>query len=592
MIINFRERFHRCRYFKSLLIPSFIFFTVSIIFCYRIFHHFDYLGAKCWDQFAFWNAVPRVTILQFHQFPLWNPYVNGGNVLLAHPHSPFLSPFYVFVVIFGVIAGLKLQVIFHLVIGMIGMYILVSNYGFALFSRYFAAFLYMCSSVYFLHIAEGHTEWFAMAFVPWLVYYYVRACEKKSFILGAVISLSLVFLSGSVDVFTILLILMPVFALLQSFKIKAIKPLKIIILVYLCTFLLCSIKILPMIEFLNKYPRFSETKDCVNFSTVIKMILDRNQSGYYALNKDVLKEMFGIRYRWHEYGSYIGVIPLLFIIAGFFIGFKRYWPFVITGIISLFICLGKGAPVDIWAFLHQFPIYNNLKVHSRFIMGFIFFSTILGALSFSCFERFCVAGRKKILAIIPFTILLITFFDLWIVNARILDNLSAIPPIEIKKNLSFTQKYRKINLFEDKGSLSSVYPVLLSNAGVLEGYEVVSIKRGDILSVSDEGYKGEAFLLKQKGRVEIEYFSPNKIVVNARAAGPDTLIINQNFYNGWKVKVDNTIYPARNSDGFLSFPVEGDKKMQFFYLPDSFLIGGIVTFLSVLFIILRLKLIF
>ena len=163
---------------KQYFIPLVIFFIISIIYAFPVIRNISYLGQMDWDQFTFWNAVPRETILRYGQFPLWNPYANGGNVLLAHPDSPFLSPFYIFVLIFGPVIGLKLQIIVHVFIGLYGMFLLARHMKISTRSSYLSSFIYMMSSMYALRLSEGQTEWFALAFVPWTFLYYLQSLSQ------------------------------------------------------------------------------------------------------------------------------------------------------------------------------------------------------------------------------------------------------------------------------------------------------------------------------------------------------------------------------------------------------------------------------
>src|SRR3990167_557210 len=101
-----------------------IFIILSLIILYPIFKNITYLGTGDWDQHFFYNAVPRKTILSFYQIPLWNPYYCGGNVLLAHPESVWLNPFFIFVLIFGEVIGLKIELFLHLILGMFGVFLL------------------------------------------------------------------------------------------------------------------------------------------------------------------------------------------------------------------------------------------------------------------------------------------------------------------------------------------------------------------------------------------------------------------------------------------------------------------------------------
>ena len=79
------------------LIPIALFSIVAVFYALPILTNISYWGQMDWDQFTYWNAIPRDTILRYHQVPLWNPYSGGGNVMLALPHSSFLSPLFVLI---------------------------------------------------------------------------------------------------------------------------------------------------------------------------------------------------------------------------------------------------------------------------------------------------------------------------------------------------------------------------------------------------------------------------------------------------------------------------------------------------------------
>ena len=65
----------------------------SLLYCPLLFSNPDRYGRNDWDQFSFRYETPRQALLRDHQLPLWNPYVNGGTVLLADPElSPSLPP--------------------------------------------------------------------------------------------------------------------------------------------------------------------------------------------------------------------------------------------------------------------------------------------------------------------------------------------------------------------------------------------------------------------------------------------------------------------------------------------------------------------
>src|SRR3989338_9617391 len=111
----------RCKQELAALI---IFLIISVAFAYPVFKNIKNWGIHDWDQHLMLNAVPKETILEFGQFPLWSPYYCGGNAMLANPQSSFLNPLFIFVLIFGEIIGLKLLIFVYLIVGLLGMFLL------------------------------------------------------------------------------------------------------------------------------------------------------------------------------------------------------------------------------------------------------------------------------------------------------------------------------------------------------------------------------------------------------------------------------------------------------------------------------------
>src|SRR3989338_889533 len=107
--------------YKQELIALLLFSLISLAFVYPVFQNIKNWGIHDWDQHFMYNAVPRATILEFKQFPLWNPYYCGGNAMLANPQSSFLNPLYIFVLVFGEVIGLKILIPIYLIIGLLGM---------------------------------------------------------------------------------------------------------------------------------------------------------------------------------------------------------------------------------------------------------------------------------------------------------------------------------------------------------------------------------------------------------------------------------------------------------------------------------------
>lgn len=564
-----------------------IFLLASIIYSYPLLQDIKNWGAMDWDQYTFWHAVPREVILRYHQFPLWNPYSNGGNVLLAHTHSPFLSPFYIFVLIFGPIVGLKFEIIIHLLIGMFGMFFLSKHMHLNRRASYLPPIVYMLSSIYTLHLTEGHIEWLAMAFAPWLFLYFLKSLSQTRCIFGGIFFLALILLAGSVNVSSIIILLFFIYSILKVFQQKGRRtvPLERMAIIFTGAFLLCSVRLIPMLEFLKENPRKIESNEATEVSLLPSILLSRDQRFLYQHTKWANPEQkLKIRgrefeYGWHEYGAYIGLAPLFLAVIGFFFYFKNHWPLLLTAILSLWVSLGRGAFYDLWDLLHRFPIYDSLHVPSRFILGFIFCASLFSGLGLSKLEDM---SNNKCCKFLIGIIVGFVLFDLFLVNYPLLSGIFTIRPPEIKKYSEFKQRFWDFNLFPGK-SRSSMYPALLSNSGIINSYEVISIIRGNVKTVKDPGYKGEVYFFNTNNKVESILFSPNRLKIKTNVKEQDRLVVNQNFCRGWRVKVNKKRQKVNPFNGLISIELaRGKHDITFYYLPMSFIIGAILSLITCL----------
>ena len=57
------------------------------------------------------------------------------------------------------------------------------------------------------------------------------------------------------------------------------------------------------------------------------------------------------------------------------------------------------------------------------------------------------------------------------------------------------------------------------------------------------------------------------------------MVLNQNFIKGWKVKKGE----AKNIDGLVGTDAEKGWEVVFYYLPNSFILGALITIASMIF---------
>jgi len=168
-------------------VPLAVLAALALIYISPVLADIRNIGVADWDSQFFYHAAPLKTILEYGQFPLWNPYFCGGAPMLASPELSFLSPAYVLVLLFGEVVGVKLVIVLFTVLGMWGMYMLSRTLGLGRVSSLFPPVAYIMSSWYALRITEGHSGFLPFALLPYVVAFYVKSVEErsiKSFILS------------------------------------------------------------------------------------------------------------------------------------------------------------------------------------------------------------------------------------------------------------------------------------------------------------------------------------------------------------------------------------------------------------------------
>jgi len=203
---------------KQKLIALIIFIIISLIFTFPIFQNIKNWGIHDWDQHLMYNAVPKNTILEFKQFPLWNPYYCGGNALLANPQSSFLNPLFIFILIFGEVLGLKLLIFIYLIIGLFGMFLLARYIKISLISSYLSAILFMLSGLYAMHLSVGHTVWMQMALIPYVFLFYLKSIKKIEYIFLSALFMVFIFLGGGIYPLIFIVLILGFYSILITIK--------------------------------------------------------------------------------------------------------------------------------------------------------------------------------------------------------------------------------------------------------------------------------------------------------------------------------------------------------------------------------------
>ncbi len=571
--------------------------AIALIFILPIFSNFSYWGANDWDQHMLYHGSARISLLKYHQFPLWNPFYCGGNVLLANPQSPFLSPFFLFVLIFGTVAGLKLEIVAYLILGMAGMWLLARQLDAKGPAAYLAPIIFMLSSWYPLHVQAGHTTFFSFGLVPWALLFYIKALKKWKLAIALAVVLTLMILSGGIYPFYFTLLLLGLYGMFEAIESKKAKPIVVLTIAFAFTFLFASVKLVPMLELVTQLPAI-EDKQLNSYSMLSQALFSREQEtgsknvlfgrneSLPAAEQNRLMHEAQIPWGWHEYGAYIGIIPLIFMLASM-ISYRKNWKLIVLAAIFLTLSLGSFAPIGLWSIMQKLPLFGSLHGPSRLLIMFVFCAALLAAKAASDIKL-----PKK--SVVLLALLVIVAADLVMVSRPILSNTFIIEPLEQEKNTYLYTDY--IHVYTG-AQYNAQYIYMLYNFDTVNCYERLHPKTSVAPQFIDSemesgkqysGFIGNAYIDETNQSLNLSYFSPNRMSVDVSGVAGQTVVLSQNYLPGWKAE-GKEVFPQ---EGNIAAVAAGTEKINFYYRPASFMIGTVMSLLGLVaagLVMLKLK---
>lgn len=550
---------------------------ITLIFCRPLLANLDSLGRGDWDYFLFIHEVPQISILSYQQFPLWNPYDGGGLTLVGNPQNRYLSPSVIFSLFFGVVRGLKIEIVFHYFIGLGGMFLLGRSFAMGRMAALFSGIIFILSGPLTCHIAEGHMVWLPAVYFPFVFLFFrgalneSRAARKNIWLCA--LFLSLMFYEGATYVLNFFLIFLGIYAIFRAVQLKKVFPLWRLGFLLGAFFLLTGPKLFPVLEAIHRYPRPTPVGGLLPVDYLFSIFLDRNQS-LYRLYEPI--PSMG----WWEVGSYLGWLPCILYFLSFTL-WRTQWPLIVSSLILFLVGLGNFSDFAPWTILHRLPVFQNMWVPERIFIVFNFLLALLAGLYWQTLAQKWRQKERPFRVVLLFLIIGLTTFDFITVNSRVLKEASRPFKFDSARQIKLLGPHRytesafhQIHMSRQEqfrsGAWSALHPALLKNLGVINGYEALPIDH-HALAVKDHHYRGEFYLLHGQGNISLVKWSPGVMTFRAHLRTKDVLVINQNFDAGWRSVRGK---PAVSLQGLLSLPLDPQYRLiTLYYLPFSFLLG-------------------
>ena len=585
-----------------------LFVALDLVYLYWLWAHFPRWGIWDWDLQESLLEAARVSIVEYGQLPLWNPFLGGGSTLVGHPLGRTFNPSFLPVLLLGTIPGIKVAILLYLGVAQWGMLRLCRAQGLGWSAAVLGAALFSFGGCFAQHLTHGHFEWLAYAWLPWIVCSLERvaaprprgADPSRASTAGATavstlsggLFLALCFLDGGPYHYCFVPLFLVLYAVILSAQHRSPRPL------FVCAAIggvgagLAAIQIVPVVETVLVYPR--PTPQVVNYARMPS----EPSLGQMLVQGYLSRAQAHDPAKWMPFvlnvGSYVGPLPLLLAVLALVGDRARAWPIAAVGLLSACIAFSAPLPVDVWSFLHRLPGFSSLKVPVRFNLFVLMALSVLAARGLDVFAgavhtKFVHGQRARRAIRLVFRVLVaLVVADLFVVHVPVFKVAFSVDPIRIREPGVFSQygesPYRSAYVGSALYDIwpnwpSATFPTILENRGVIDSYLDMSYPRQAIAADAIDYPGREAWAADQGVEVASVKMTPNAIAVRCEGSG-GRVVVNQNHHWGWNVAGEG-VGPVENSDGRLSVRVPpGPSRFVLEFRPASFRVGVQLTLLS------------
>lgn len=466
--------------------------------------NWGFYGNGDWDLTYSTFEVARKSIIDFGQWPHYNPFLAYGSDLDANPQAAHYSIFFLPILLFGTFYGYKISIIMAILMGLFGTNKLLRLIGSepihsALLSIFFCSIPFLGQHI----IGAGHSNFLNFYLVPALFYSYKKFLKYGQYkILSMATIILLQFISSGapfVFIVAVLMLMLWLIGLTISKQIKA-KQIALILSTVALSIGMGLWKLIPVMEFWSVSPRL------VNDDSQINLLV-----WLHALNNSPTDT--GTPHAWHEItiGTSL-IVPLLILAYRQFIPHFKIW--LIVFLFVVWIGLGNQPEfVNPWYFIHHYlPFFNGLRAPYRFAFILVFAMLIGVAI---------VSSKIKDNKLIFILLLSISLTNSLSFNSlsRNLVNTPRIEEIKIESSPNYTVS-----------NLASDYPFqykrLHQNQFLISAYEPMHLPE-----VKDTF---ETFVVGGS----LKHFTPQKITITSTDSISKLAL---RYSNNWSVSIGATI---------------------------------------------------
>lgn len=508
------------------------------------------LGGHDWEQMETHRELIVKTVLDYHQFPFWQPYACGG-----HPNwggyesgSTVVSPWFPAYLFTSLPHAMRVEVWGSAFVSAVGTWLFAGRFTRSPAARALAVAVFAVSGRWALQITQGHTWHLSYEWTPWALYFYDRAVAadptraggrlRDTVLCGA--SVAMMVYSGGIYPLPESVFIIAVYGVLLAANTRSARPVLVGLACGAFALGLSAPKLLPMIEVMLRFPRLIESRETVDLQGLIAILTSEDQdttSGHPGVSA----------YGWHEWGMYVGWIVVAILIVGCLVARgPRQSPLKWTGLLCFVLGLGAFDPHAPWALLHKMPVFSTQHVPSRWMYpGLLLLIAVAGAAFDRVIRR--TGWARAWLEIGALAGVAWIALDVGKVARQPVRHIfyEPMPQVADSTGPFRTEEHLPPSLGLQTDWTKPSLPAVLANIGTIDcgtfppfhnywRHEGMPAPGMGARSIGDRDYHGEAFVAEGTGTATIVNWTPNEMTVQVHGGRPgDHVLLNQNWDSGW-----------------------------------------------------------